>query len=103
MGAVREKIFFGAMNAFLKKYYPENPLRTRIIQPYFTDPYLYTYKQAGRRIIFFFYTPLLVITLIILYILWRMVVACLCRRKEMANRHGTVHAAASGKKTEKVE
>lgn len=56
-------------------------------------------------IILKFYLPCLVIFLTILYIIFRMLVACLCRRKQMANRHGTVHAAAAGPdgKKDKVE
>jgi hypothetical protein len=106
MFAVKEKIFFGAIYKFLKKYNPESPIIHRIIFPYFLDGSKYTYKQAGRRIIVCFYIPVAILSSIILYIIWRMFVACLCRRKQMANRHGSVHAAAAGpssKKTEKVE
>ena len=81
MFAAKEKILFGALNKFLTRFYPESPIRTRIILPYFTDGRLYTYKQSGKRIIFFFYLPLFCLCCILVYFVWRMIVECLCRRK----------------------
>lgn len=81
MRAVKEKVFFGAIYNFLKEWYPESPIIHRIIFPYFLDGSKYTYKQAGRRIIVCFYIPFAILCLLTLYIVWRMFVACLCRRK----------------------
>lgn len=93
MEAATEKIVFGRLVKYLKKYDPESPILNRIIIPYFTDGSLYSYKQAGRRIIFFFYLPLLLVLLTILYSVWLMIKAFLCRRKTIANRHGIAPTA----------
>jgi len=80
MEIARETIFFGAFRRAVENWDPESPIVTRIIRPHFTDGRLYTFKQAGKRIYFGFYVPVFLIFLTILYILWRILVAFLCRR-----------------------
>jgi hypothetical protein len=101
MFVAKENIFFGKFRRLVEKWDPESPILRRIIQPYFTDGLKYTYKQAGRRIFVGFYLPIILTALLICYVLWRMLVNFLCKRKTMANLHGVAPSQKSNR--EKID
>ena len=83
MEATTEKVFWGKINRYFQKEDPSNPIMTRIIRPYFTDGILYTHKETGKRIIFFFYTPCALLLLLIMGIVYRMIRNFLCNRRQI--------------------
>ena len=83
MEATSEKVFWGKIHRHLTQNDPTNPILTRIIRPYFTDGRLYTHKETGKRIILFFYTPCVLLLLLILGTLYRMIRNFLCNRRQI--------------------
>jgi len=89
MEVANERIFWGRVVQHLRKTDPANPILTRIVNPYFTDPVVHTHKQCGRRVIFFFYLPCLLIAALLVWLLYKATVKFLCNRRKIQNRHGT--------------
>lgn len=69
MEAAKDRQIWGKLIKLIKKYDEDSPLLHRVIYPYFTDGSLYTYKQAGKRIIIFFFLPLILVAAVLLYVL----------------------------------
>lgn len=81
MNAIKDRVFFGPWYKWFKANFPESPIIHRFLVPYYLDNRYYNYKGAGRQLVLYLYLPIFIFCLFVLYLVWRMFVACLCRRK----------------------